>query len=300
MRCASTASRAISRCMISVEPSKIRLIRTSRSSCSAGTARSPRARQRVGGLVAPTAADLHQLVGDQPRHLARPQLRQRRLDPDVGARPRRPVAQDSSTHRLQRVRGGRDEGDLARPRPRARRPAGPTAPARPTTRGRSSATTSPVAEHMAGIDSRPVLSVVSAILSPSPSLPSRFSTGTRTWCSRVTPFSMPRSPMKALRRSTVMPGASPSTTNAVMPPRPPVVLRHPGHDDQQVGDDAVGGPQLHAVEQVGRAVVGERRGGRQPRRVRPDVGLGEQERRDRPGGAARQERAASAPACRTA
>ena len=42
-RWASTASRAISRCMISVEPSKIRLIRRSRSICSAGTARSPRA-----------------------------------------------------------------------------------------------------------------------------------------------------------------------------------------------------------------------------------------------------------------
>ena len=79
----------------------------------------------------------------------------------------------------------------------------------------------PVAEHIAGIDSRPALSVVSAIFSPSPSLPSRFSTGTRTWCSRVSPFSMPRSPMKPLRRSTVMPGALPSTTNAVMPPRPP-------------------------------------------------------------------------------
>ena len=78
-----------------------------------------------------------------------------------------------------------------------------------------------VAEHRAGIDSRPALSVVSAILSPSPSLPSRSSTGTRTWCSRVSPFSMPRSPMKALRRSTVMPGALPSTTKAEMPPRPP-------------------------------------------------------------------------------
>ena len=32
--------------------------------------------------------------------------------------------------------------------------------------------------------------------------------GTRTWWKRVTPFSMPRSPMKALRCSTVMPGES--------------------------------------------------------------------------------------------
>ena len=34
--------------MISLEPSKIRLIRTSRSCCSAGTARSPRARSDSG------------------------------------------------------------------------------------------------------------------------------------------------------------------------------------------------------------------------------------------------------------
>ena len=45
--------------------------------------------------------------------------------------------------------------------------------------------------------------------------------GTRTWWNRVTPFSRPRRPMKELRRSTVMPGASASTTNAVMPPRTP-------------------------------------------------------------------------------
>ena len=76
-------------------------------------------------------------------------------------------------------------------------------------------------EQSAGIESRPALSVVSAIFRPSPSRPRRFSTGTRTWCSRVSPFSRPRSPMNALRRSTVMPGAVPSTTNAVMPPRPP-------------------------------------------------------------------------------
>ena len=74
---------------------------------------------------------------------------------------------------------------------------------------------------VAGMDSRPVFSVVSAIRRPSPSRPSRFSTGTRTWWKRVTPFSIPRSPMKALRFSTVIPGASASTTNALMPPRWP-------------------------------------------------------------------------------
>ena len=46
-RCWSTASRAMNRCMISVEPSKTRLIRRSRRPCSAPTGRSPRAASEV-------------------------------------------------------------------------------------------------------------------------------------------------------------------------------------------------------------------------------------------------------------
>ncbi len=42
--------------------------------------------------------------------------------------------------------------------------------------------------------------------------------GTTTSKNRVTPFSMPRSPMNALRFSTVIPGESISTTKAEMPP----------------------------------------------------------------------------------
>ena len=69
---------------------------------------------------------------------------------------------------------------------------------------------------VAGSESRPVLSVVSAIFRPWPSRPIRFLAGTRTWENSVTPFSMPRSPMNELRRLTVMPGESPSTTNALI------------------------------------------------------------------------------------
>ena len=76
----------------------------------------------------------------------------------------------------------------------------------------------PDATHSAGMESRPVFSVVSAIFRPWPSRPSRLAAGTRTWWNRVTPFSMPRSPMKVLRFSTVMPGESISTTKALMPP----------------------------------------------------------------------------------
>ncbi len=70
--------------------------------------------------------------------------------------------------------------------------------------------------HVAGSDRRPVFSVVRAIFSPSPSRPIRFLAGTLTWENSVTPFSMPRNPMNELRRLTVMPGVSASTTNALI------------------------------------------------------------------------------------
>ena len=69
----------------------------------------------------------------------------------------------------------------------------------------------------AGSDRRPVLSVVRATFRPRPSLPMIWSAGTNTSWKRVTLFSRPRRPRNALRRSIVMPSASPSTTNAVMP-----------------------------------------------------------------------------------
>ncbi len=76
-----------------------------------------------------------------------------------------------------------------------------------------------LAAQVAGSDSRPVLSVVSAIFKPAPSAPIRLAAGTRTSWKRVTPFSMPRNPMKALRFSTVIPPEAMSTMNAEMPPR---------------------------------------------------------------------------------
>ena len=74
---------------------------------------------------------------------------------------------------------------------------------------------------MAGSDRRPVLSVCRATFSPRPSPPTTSSAGTRTFSNRVTPFSMPRSPMNWLRWSTFTPGAWASTMKAVMPPRCP-------------------------------------------------------------------------------
>ncbi len=62
---------------------------------------------------------------------------------------------------------------------------------------------------------------------------------------------------------------------------------HPRHHHEQVGDHAVGGPQLHAVQHV--VVAVRHRGGRQAGGVGADVRLGQQERRDVRTGAARQE-----------
>ena len=58
---------------------------------------------------------------------------------------------------------------------------------------------------MAGSARRPVFSVVRAIFRPWPSLPIRFSFGTKTSSSSVCEFSMPRRPMNSLRFSMVMP-----------------------------------------------------------------------------------------------
>lgn len=67
----------------------------------------------------------------------------------------------------------------------------------------------------------------------------------------------------------------------------PIGLRYACHDHEQIGDDAVRGPQLHAVQDV---VVTVRYGRhRHARRVGADVRLGEQERADVRAGTARQE-----------
>ena len=61
---------------------------------------------------------------------------------------------------------------------------------------------------IAGSARRPVFSVDSAILSPQPSLPIRFSFGTKTFSSWVTEFSIPLRPMNAFRCRTVTPSLS--------------------------------------------------------------------------------------------
>ena len=61
-----------------------------------------------------------------------------------------------------------------------------------------------------------MLSVVSAILRPRPSLPMRFSTGTFTFVKRIAAFARARRPMNRQRCVTSTPSQSASTTNALM------------------------------------------------------------------------------------
>ena len=114
-RCRSTASRAISRCMISVEPSKIRLMRMSRMHLLHRHGLLAARLQRLGRLVAASAADLHELVGD----LSSPARRRTawRSPPRCGCRSLvvGEAARDVE-HRLEAERGRGDEGDLLRHR----------------------------------------------------------------------------------------------------------------------------------------------------------------------------------------
>ena len=82
-RCVSSASRAMKSRMISEEPSKIRLMRASRSMRSTGIGASPRFLERVGRLVAAPAPDLERPVHDRPALLRVPHLRDGRLEAEV-------------------------------------------------------------------------------------------------------------------------------------------------------------------------------------------------------------------------
>ena len=107
----------------------------------------------------------------------------------------------------------------------------------------------PPATADAGRVRRPVLSVMSASLSPLPSPQSTFSTGTFTLVKRMMPFSMALRPMKWSRCTTSTPGQLVSTMNAV-------IFFGPGpcHHHHQLGDRAVGAPELLAIEHVVRPV----------------------------------------------
>lgn len=175
--------------------------------------------QRVGGLEAAAAADLDQFVGHEPGHLGAVELGEGGLDADVVAvlvSHLRGEVDDG----LEGEGGRRDERDLGA----HGLVQGDRLPHCSRSADHSRAIFRhhlPAPTHIAGRESRPVLRVVRAIFRPWPSSPMRWEAGTRTRWKRVTPFSRPRRPMKALRFSTVTPSESASTTKAVMPPRWP-------------------------------------------------------------------------------
>ena len=120
--------------------------------------------QGLGGLVAAAAADLDQLVGDQPGHLAGVQLGQGGLDPDVLA-PSSAIRPDSSStasspNAVAAMNATFWATASCRPigRPHWTR-------SRDHSRAIRSAYLAPPA-HIAGRASRPVFSVVRAILRP--------------------------------------------------------------------------------------------------------------------------------------
>ena len=98
-------------------------------------------RQRLGGLVAAAAADLHHLVDDQPAHLAGPQLGDRGLDADVLAALVGHVTGQLEDG-LQPERGRGDERDLLRDRVVLTHRAAPLHPRTGPLAGRSAARTS--------------------------------------------------------------------------------------------------------------------------------------------------------------
>ena len=78
-RCGSSISRAMNSRMISLEPSKMVLMRLSRRNRSTGTGRFAARLQRRGGFVAAPAADLHRVIDDLPRRLRAPTICTARL-----------------------------------------------------------------------------------------------------------------------------------------------------------------------------------------------------------------------------
>ena len=192
-RWASTASRAIA-ATISVEPSKIRLIRRSRRSCSAGTGRSPRA-----------ASDSARSNPRPPRTAPsrRPPARpfhspHRPVPPRSGCRcaRRRPGAR-TGRDGLHPERGRRNEGELLGNRFVLAHRAFATAPAPGSIPATPSAHTS--MRRYTGRGSTAARCWGERDLETEPDPADDVSAGTRTWWKRVTPFSRPRNPMKELR-----------------------------------------------------------------------------------------------------
>ena len=217
-RCWSTASRATVRRMISEVPSKMRVTRISRSTCSTGTGMSPapsanrpsrsRGRRKPGPTRPPraTRARRHRaslsgldanvvslVVGHAARYV------HDRFETEGSRSDESDPLGDCIvlSHRLAPLHAPVPvlPGNLRRP----------FSGARDHARYRQTA----------GVERG------EGDLQPRPSWPMTFSEGTKTSAKRVSEFSMPLSPMKLFRCSIVTPGLSVGMMKAVMPPRCP-------------------------------------------------------------------------------
>ncbi|CAM4153165.1 hypothetical protein NOGI109294_26155 [Nocardiopsis gilva] len=243
--------------------------------------------QRIGGLEAAPAPDLHQFVGDLVGHLRGPQLGDGGFQPDVVALVVGEL-RGQVDHGLHGIRRGRDEGDLLGDLlVLADRPPPLDALARPLAGDLGGPLARRDAHRRQG-------------------QPPGVERGQRD----LQALTLPADPVGRGHAHLVEPGHA--VLQALQAHEPVAVLhgdalgvalhderrdtaavslalRDAGHDHEQVGDHAVGGPELDAVEEVGLAALGGGGGGAQPGRVASDVGFGEQERADVAGGAARQE-----------
>ncbi|GAA3295333.1 hypothetical protein GCM10020295_22250 [Streptomyces cinereospinus] len=241
--------------------------------------------QRLGGLEAAAAADLHQFVGHQAGHLRAVQLGEGGLDADVVAVLVGHLGRQVH-HGLQREGGGRDEGDLGADR---------------LVQGDRFAPLLAGGRPLPGDLQAPL---AGAYAHRGQRQPARVQGGEgdlQARALRADPV-RGRHPHPVEAGDAVLQAAQAHERVAVLhgdalggrlhderrdAARVALGLRHAGHHDQQVGDHAVGGPELHAVEDV--VVAVRDRGGGEPGRVGADVRFGQQEGGDVGAGAARQE-----------
>ncbi len=172
--------------MISLEPSKIVLMRASRIVRSIVDGPLAAGAERVRGLVAAAAEDLHGLVDDVPGRLGAEHLGHRGFEADVGLLPVH-ERRGEVGHRLHGEGRRGDARDLVGDRRVLSDGRAPLlALVRPRFAISSERLPSPM--QLAGSVRRPVLSVVRATRRPLPSAAMMFSRGTLTLVKLMTPL----------------------------------------------------------------------------------------------------------------
>ena len=213
-KCWSTASRAMNNRMISLEPSKIRLMRLSRIARSMGNGFSPRARSEsavsyprppricsASSTLRHASSVLNIFAIAASRRMSVPPRSYNAVDSSATDSIANAFAVSRATFCAIASCLMIGTPHCTRSFAHSRTP-------------RTSALVAPATD--AGIVRRPVFSVMSASFSPRPSPHRMLRAGTCTSLNDIHPFSIAFSPMKRQRCSTVMPGVAASTMNAVI------------------------------------------------------------------------------------